>query len=146
MKDERQVAGELYNALVMLSKNRLGYCWCDRAVPDHTPECLVANDAANSYRKILGDEKKKNSQYRNEAIEVLDRLNSVTGKNFRPVDQNIKLIIARLKSGIEKGQLFAIITIKNRQCQDGSFDYKYMRPATLFNATKCEQYLGELGK
>lgn len=74
---------------------------------------------------------------------VLDWLNQKAGKNFRPVEANLALIRARLKDGVEPYQLKAIVSRKVREW-GGTEQAKYLRPETLFNRTKCEQYVGEL--
>ncbi len=84
------------------------------------------------------------SPRRAEALAVLDFLNRKTGKRFRPVRETVKLIEARLKSGITPDQLHAIIAIKIREWSGDPKTEKWLRPATLFGATKCEQYIGEL--
>ena len=76
-------------------------------------------------------------------MEVLDFLNRKTGKHFRAVDANLALIRARLADGIAAWQLKAIVSRKLRDWQ-GTDQARYLRPATLFNKTKCEQYLGDL--
>lgn len=81
-----------------------------------------------------------------EAKKILAWLNEKAGRNFRPVDANLSLIVARLKSDILPGQLKAIVTRKVREWKGDEEKSKYLRPATLFNKTKCEQYLGELPK
>ena len=78
-----------------------------------------------------------------DAKAVLAWLNEKSGKHFRMIDTNLDLIMARLNSGIPSGQLRAIVTRKIRQWK-GTDQEEYIRPATLFNKTKCEQYLGEL--
>ena len=83
---------------------------------------------------------------RGDALEVLTWLNEKAQKNFRPSDTNVGLIMARLKGGILPGQLKAIVTRKCRQWSGDPEKAEYLRPATLFNKTKCEQYLGELPK
>lgn len=79
------------------------------------------------------------------AIEVLRFLNLKTGRSYREVDANLKPIIDRLRSGITVQQLKGIIAKKSREWV-GTDREEYLRPATLFNKTKAEQYLGELGK
>lgn len=85
-----------------------------------------------------------NREIRKSAIEILDFLNSKTGRSFRPVDTNLKLIIARLKSGVEVEDCKAVIAKKFREWSGDEKMIQYLRPATLFNATKFEQYVGEL--
>ena len=94
-------------------------------------------------QKALSGKPDVNAEFRKQAIEVLDYLNENTGRAYRPVDSNLKLIIARLKSGATALQCREVIFNK---CSDWLTDPKmseYLRPATLFNATKFEQYLGE---
>lgn len=80
-----------------------------------------------------------------ESLEVLTWLNMKAGKNFRPVAANLTFIDARLRDGITPAQLRAIVTRKVREW-GGTDQAKYLRPETLFNRTKCEQYVGELPK
>lgn len=75
---------------------------------------------------------------------VLDFLNRKSGKNFRAVDTNIDLIAARLSSGATIEDCKAIIAKQARQWL-GTDREIYLRPATLFNKTKFEQYIGSVG-
>ncbi len=86
----------------------------------------------------------KNKILKKEAIEVLDFLNEKTGKKYRPSETNLKFIISRLKSGGTVSNCRMIIAKKYRDWKDDPKMINYVRPATLFNATKFEQYLGEL--
>ncbi len=79
-----------------------------------------------------------------QAAEVLNFLNQKTGKVYRPVDANLKLIVARLKSGATPGQCRQVIAKKSREWSKSDKMAEYLRPATLFDATKFEQYVGEL--
>ena len=78
-----------------------------------------------------------------EAKELLDFLNKVTGKNFRPVEANMKLIKARLRE-YEIAELKAMVANQATQWKYDGDRSQYLRPATLFNATKCAQYVGVL--
>ena len=82
--------------------------------------------------------------WQEQAHSVLDFLNDKTGRVYRPVDTNLKLITARLKSGATVLQCRQVIARKARQWKGRPEMAPYLRPATLFNATKFEQYLGEL--
>ncbi|MCE3238742.1 MAG: hypothetical protein K0R24_1723 [Gammaproteobacteria bacterium] len=79
-----------------------------------------------------------------QAIEILQFLNEKTHRAYRPVDSNIKLIMARLKSGATVMDCRQVIAKKTREWKGNDKMAEYLRPATLFNATKFEQYLGEL--
>jgi uncharacterized phage protein (TIGR02220 family) len=87
----------------------------------------------------------RNRELKNQAREVLEFLNFKTGKKFRlESDVNLKMVMARLSSGAPVGKCKQIIAKKTREWKDDEVMSKYLRPATLFNATKFEQYLGEL--
>lgn len=85
----------------------------------------------------------KNS-LKSQAAEILQFLNEKTGRAYRPVDANIKLIIARLKSGVTVMDCRQVVAKKTREWRSDPKMSEYLRPATLFNATKFEQYMGEL--
>lgn len=89
---------------------------------------------------ITHDEK---SILKQQSIEILQFLNEKTGHGYRAEDCNLNLIMARLKSGATADDCRAVIVRKYREWSDSEEMKKYLRPATLFNATKFEQYLGE---
>ena len=78
------------------------------------------------------------------AREILAFLNKKTGRNYRPVLANLNMIRARLKEGYTADELRQVVAKKCREWRGDSFMEKYLRPATLFNATKFAQYSGEL--
>lgn len=79
-----------------------------------------------------------------EAVELLKFLNWRAGKNFRAVPANLKLIEARLASGVTAQRVKQVILRKWREWETRPEMTKFLRPETLFNATKFEQYLGEI--
>jgi uncharacterized phage protein (TIGR02220 family) len=78
-----------------------------------------------------------------DARALLQFLNHKAGRNFQPLPANLDLISNRLKQGATVPQCRAIIGLKAR-AWTGTDMEKFLRPATLFNATKFAQYLGEL--
>lgn len=82
---------------------------------------------------------------RETAKTVLEYLNLKAGKSYRAVDANLDLITARLKDGATQEQCQAVINAKVADWGEDAKMSEYLRPATLFNRTKFEQYLGELG-
>jgi uncharacterized phage protein (TIGR02220 family) len=84
------------------------------------------------------------SKLRLQAIDVLNFLNEKTGKRFRPVDTNLKMIITRLKTGATVMECRQIIAMKYREWSKNPDMVKYVRPETLFGTKKFESYLGEL--
>jgi len=75
------------------------------------------------------------------ADKVIDYLNSQAGTRYKHTDTNRKLINARLKE-YTKREVFDVITKKSSEWK-GSEMEKYLRPSTLFNATKFEEYLNQ---
>ena len=82
---------------------------------------------------------------RSTAIAVLDFLNEKTGRRYKPVKANLELIAARLREGASEEDLRAVVAKKCREWSGDAAMAIYLRPATLFNATKFAQYQGELG-
>lgn len=75
------------------------------------------------------------------AIEILDFLNQKTGRSYRPVEENLRFIRARLAT-CQVEDIKGVIARKTREWLNTD-QGKWLRPATLFNATKFEQYIGE---
>lgn len=76
--------------------------------------------------------------------EILEFLNTKTGRAYKPVPANLDLIRARLKEGYTPSELRQVVA---KKCREWAADEKmapYLRPATLFNKTNLAQYSGEL--
>lgn len=87
--------------------------------------------------------------YRADAREVLAFLNAKTGRQYRPVESTIAMIMARLKgqnleTEVDVQTCKSLIAKKVRDWNTDEKMAKYLRPETLFNRTKFESYLGEL--
>jgi uncharacterized phage protein (TIGR02220 family) len=81
---------------------------------------------------------------KSDCLEILNYLNEKAGRKYQDVSANLNIIKARLKE-YTADQLKAVIDAK---CIEWSADEKmvpYLRPETLFNATKCAGYVGSLG-
>ena len=98
----------------------------------------------NSDNEKSKTQKQDHAQLKSQAMEVLNFLNEKTGRGYRPGAINLNFIMARLKSGASVMDCRQIIAKKNREWKGDTKMAEYLRPATLFNATKFEQYLGEL--
>lgn len=79
-----------------------------------------------------------------ESRAVLAHLNKKTGRSYRDVPANLDMISARLKSGVTLEQCLAVIDAKHREWGPDPKMAEFLRPATLFNRTNFEQYLGLL--
>lgn len=78
---------------------------------------------------------------KDQAREVLRYLNAKSGRNFREIDVNLKLIHARLAE--VSGDIDGIKKMIDRKCEQWKGDPKmdeYLRPDTLFNKIKFQSY------
>lgn len=75
---------------------------------------------------------------------VLSHLNSKTGRNYRPVAANLELIRNRLKEGATVEECNRVIDAKFSEWGSDTKMAEYLRPATLFAASKFAQYIGQL--
>lgn len=76
--------------------------------------------------------------------EVIDYLNERAGRKYRNVQTHANHINARLEEGATLEDFKAVI---DRKCEEWKGDPKfdqYLRPATLFNAEKFNNYLGQV--
>lgn len=76
---------------------------------------------------------------------LLTYLNEKAGRNYKPVDANLKLIRGRLAEGHTPDDIRDVITMKVEQWDETKWE-QYLRPATLFNAEKFNQYAGNLNE
>lgn len=78
----------------------------------------------------------------NQSAIIIEYLNEKASKNFKATSEaNKKFINARLKDYSEE-ELKKVIDQKVKDWLGTDFE-KYLRPSTLFNATKFEGYLNE---
>lgn len=77
------------------------------------------------------------------AIDVLDYLNQKSRSRYKPVEANLRLIRARLDEGHSFADLTGVVDMQCDKWRDSKMA-QYLRPATLFNAEKFNQYIGVL--
>lgn len=82
--------------------------------------------------------------FASQSREILEYLNSLTGRKFRPVPETLKPIQARLKQGFSVARLKEIALLKNEQWGVDEKMVEYLRPKTLYAATNCANYDGVL--
>jgi uncharacterized phage protein (TIGR02220 family) len=84
----------------------------------------------------------------NEVIKnIIDYLNSKTGKSFKPsTAATIKIITARIKEDFTEDDFKKVVDIKVAEWSEDEIMAKYLRPATLFNGEKFEGYLNQTSK
>ena len=76
------------------------------------------------------------------ARELLKFLNNIAARNYRPTERNLKFITCRLDDYTEQ-ELKQMVARKAREWKSDPAMSKFLRPMTLFNASKCDQYVGE---
>jgi uncharacterized phage protein (TIGR02220 family) len=78
------------------------------------------------------------------AIEVLNFLNEKANRRYRSTPVNLGFIKARLAEGYTAAECRQVIAKKCREWMADDKMAEYLRPATLFNREKFNQYAGEL--
>lgn len=78
------------------------------------------------------------------AVSILSYLNEKAGTNYRPVKTTMALISARMAEATAD-ECRAVIDAKAGEWMSDPKMRSYLRPETLFNATKFAGYLGQLG-
>lgn len=105
-------------------------------ITDETPKktCDLIEFAIRCVREHKVEEKEDTSML----VEVLGYLNEKAGTKYRPVESNLKFIRARLKD-YSVADLKAVVDRQVAKWKGTSMQM-YLRPETLFNATKFETY------
>ena len=79
------------------------------------------------------------------ADEIIDFLNEKAESHYKHTESNRKFINARLKENYSKEDLKLVVECKVREWTNTQME-KYIRPETLFNATKFQTYINEAKK
>jgi uncharacterized phage protein (TIGR02220 family) len=74
------------------------------------------------------------------AHKIIDLLNELTGSRYEYTDSNVNFITARMKEGYGYDDFEKVIRLKIHDWK-GTEQEKYLRPSTLFNKEKFENYL-----
>jgi uncharacterized phage protein (TIGR02220 family) len=78
-----------------------------------------------------------------EEYELLDWVNTLAKTHYRPIEVNLRLIRARLREN-DHLTLAAMVRRQWHLWRANEQMRPYFRPATLFGAEKCAQYVGQL--
>lgn len=79
-----------------------------------------------------------------QAVEVLDYLNKVSSSRFQPTAKNLGFILARMAEGYPAHVLKLLAYHRLTVWRRDPKMLEYLRPATLYNAEKCNQYAGQV--
>ena len=85
----------------------------------------------------------KHMENENEIENVIGYLNEYAGKNFKKTDSTSRMINARLNEGFTVDEIKSVIRLKTDQWKNDPKMKAYIRPETLFNATKFQSYINE---
>jgi uncharacterized phage protein (TIGR02220 family) len=79
-----------------------------------------------------------------DAVGILDYLNVKASRSYKPVKANLSLIVARLAEGSTPEECRSVIDAKVTEWAADPKMRNYLRPETLFGATKFAGYVGQL--
>jgi uncharacterized phage protein (TIGR02220 family) len=101
---------------------------------------------ARAERKGRGGKPKagNGAQHAGETDDVLLYLNRVAGTRFQPTPKNRAFVRARLADGYTAYVLKLVAYDRARRWRHDPKMVEYLRPATLWNAEKCDQYAGQI--
>jgi uncharacterized phage protein (TIGR02220 family) len=99
----------------------------------------------DSLNPIPDSKEKTSSGEPDTARQILGYLNERAGRSYQAVESNLRLIRARLKEGASEQQCRDVIDAKVAEWLNDDKWSQYLRPETLFNATKFASYVGQLG-
>lgn len=121
-----------------IGKERLGKESIEYIVEQSLTEYLFPEWLEEKYVEQVKKGNPKNFDYR---IPIA-YLNQKTNSNYKFVDSNINLVKARLRDGYNLDDFKVVV---DKKCGEwGNSDMaKYLRPSTLFNASKFESYLNQ---
>lgn len=118
----------------------------DSLIPDSLPS-LRSGKVSESREELPSTPKNQTVSKKDKraaAERVLDFLNQKAHRAFQPTDVNLEFILARFEEGYTEVQCRQVVAKKLREWIDDERMAKFIRPATLFNREKFNQYAGEL--
>lgn len=99
----------------------------------------------NSKEEISNIYSREDDDKNTTAKKVLSYLNEKTGKNYRPVESNLKLIRGRLSDGYTYDDFVTVIDKKYTEWVGTDYE-KYIQPSTLFAPSHFDTYLNQKEK
>lgn len=148
------------DSLILPNFSEYNTCGKDRAAEQNAErqrryrekQRLLRNASSNVTEDVTSNDREEKRREENKQAKacmsfssIIDYLNEKTGKEFKPVESNLKFIKARVGEGHSLDDLKAVIDRKVLEWS-GSKMEQYLRPSTLFNAEKFNQYVGELNQ
>ena len=137
---ERKESAILYNIYNLYLKEK-------KELHIKTFKYIYNNTNNNTKKKKDLNRKKKKAQSGIDKVasEAILYLNKQAGKNFRLTQANLKFVRARLKEGYTIQDMKKVVDLKCKEWAATEMR-KYLRPETLFNATKFNAYINEFSE
>lgn len=76
--------------------------------------------------------------------EILQKLNELTGVNYREIKSNLTKISALIEQGFTKEQIIEVIILKVAEWKNNPVMAHYLRPSTLFRESNFENYVNQV--
>ena len=134
----KQSLTKLQNWLIQVDINLISGGYQSDA-PETETETETETDSMSGKPDVM-----KLNGHRKEALEALQFLNIKAKRNYRGTEVNIKLIVSRFNEGYSLQDCKSVIAKKCREWLPDDKMREYLRPATLFNREKFNQYIGEI--
>ena len=128
-------------SMLIESENKSYELVHQNVIPDVIPDVIpTVNPVKVRLGKVSSVE--DNNTYSEVYTEIIAYLNEKCSSRYRATDSTKKLIRARLEEGFTKDDCFTVIDNKVKTWKGTEWE-KYLRPSTLFNASKFQGYLNE---
>lgn len=139
LEEEKMISlKRMQNKYTTLKVNNYGnyQSFSSESEPRNAPH----NTPRNTHEQELKELKNKDSEL--DFKEFFDYLNKVTGRSFKNIQSNQKLVAARLNAGYTKMDLKMVIDYKTAERKGTDYE-KYLQPSTLFRPSKFDEYLNQ---
>lgn len=110
---------------------------------NHSLQRTNSTKKHNTNKNSIKDTMSSSDEHDDISTQVIDYLNEKADRHFRNTAANKRLINARVKEGFELKDFKRAIDTKTAQWSHDTKMSKYLRPVTLFNASKFEGYVNE---
>jgi uncharacterized phage protein (TIGR02220 family) len=138
LKSDQQIDQQVFNKYSIITiTNYDEYQTIDQQHTSRRP----ADDQQTTTPKEI-----KNRRIKEICVDLIEYLNQKASRNFKPTEANTKHIKARLDEEYTEDDIRSVIDSKVAEWKHDSTMDKYLRPATLFNAEKFNQYIGQICK
>ena len=78
------------------------------------------------------------------AEQILQYLNELAGKRFKPIKSNLTPIAARLKDGYTVQELKEIVQVKTLEWKNNEVMNAHLCPTTLFRPSNTDKYINQI--